>query len=119
WPLLRKVFVIGLPIAGMFALEYGLFAVAAVMMGWIGTTALAAHQIALQFASIIFMVPFGIAQAATVRVGQAAGRRDPAGTRLAGFVAIALGAAFMVAMVLFAAIGRNLIPLAFLGADTA
>ncbi len=119
WPLLRKVFVIGLPIAGMFALEYGLFAVAAIMMGWIGTTALAAHQIALQFASIIFMVPFGIAQAATVRVGQAAGRRDPAGTRLAGFVAIALGAAFMVAMVLFAVIGRNLIPLAFLGADTA
>jgi len=118
WPLMRKLFVIGVPIAGMFALEYGLFAVAAIMMGWIGTTALAAHQIALQFASIIFMVPFGIAQAATVRVGQAAGRRDPAGTRLAGLVAIALGAAFMVAMVLLAITGRNLIPLAFLGAGT-
>lgn len=119
WPLMRKLFVIGLPIAGMFLLEYGLFAIAAIMMGWISTTALAAHQIALQFASIIFMVPFGIAQAATVRVGQAAGRRDPAGTRLAGFVAIALGAAFMVVMVLLALTGRNLIPLAFLGNDTA
>ena len=46
-------------------------------MGWIGTTALAAHQIALQIASMLFMVPFGISLAATVRVGHAVGRRDP------------------------------------------
>jgi MATE family multidrug resistance protein len=117
WPLMRELVVIGTPISGMFALEYGLFAAAAILMGWIGTTALAAHQIALQFASVIFMVPFGIAQAATVRVGQAVGRRDSAGTRLAGFVAITLGAGFMVMMVLLVIATRDLIPLAFLGSD--
>jgi MATE family multidrug resistance protein len=119
WPLMRQLIVIGAPISGMFALEYGLFAAAAILMGWIGTTALAAHQIALQFASVIFMVPFGIAQAATIRVGQAVGRRDAAGTRLAGFVAVGLGAGFMLTMVLFAIAARDLIPLAFLGNDTA
>jgi MATE family multidrug resistance protein len=118
WPLMRELIVIGAPISGMFALEYGLFAAAAILMGWIGTTALAAHQIALQFASVIFMVPFGIAQAATVRVGQAVGRRDSAGTRLAGFVAITLGAGFMVMMVLLVIATRDLIPLAFLGSDS-
>lgn len=118
WPLMRELIVIGAPISGMFALEYGLFAAAAILMGWISTTALAAHQIALQFASVIFMVPFGIAQAATVRVGQAVGRRDSAGTRLAGFVAIVLGASFMVMMVLLVMMTRDLIPLAFLGNDT-
>lgn len=119
WPLMRELIVIGAPISGMFALEYGLFAAAAILMGWIGTTALAAHQIALQFASVIFMVPFGIAQAATVRVGQAVGRRDAAGTRLAGFVAVALGVGFMLTMVLFAITARDLIPLAFLDGDAA
>jgi MATE family multidrug resistance protein len=118
WPLMRELIMIGAPISGMFALEYGLFAAAAILMGWIGTTALAAHQIALQFASVIFMVPFGIAQAATVRVGQAVGRRDSAGTRLAGFVAITLGAGFMVMMVLLVIATRDLIPLAFLGSGS-
>ena len=50
-----------------------------ILVGWIGTTALAAHQIALQIAAILFMVPFGISMAATVRVGHAVGRRDPVG----------------------------------------
>ena len=80
----------------MFLLEYGLFGAAGLVMGWIATTALAAHQIALQIASIMFMIPFGISMAATVRVGQAVGRRDADATRRAGFVAIALGAVFMV-----------------------
>src|SRR5690348_15116742 len=47
WPLLGELIVVGAPIAGAFLLEYGLFATAAIMMGWIGTTALAAHQVAL------------------------------------------------------------------------
>ena len=63
-------------------LEWGLFSSAALLVGWIGTTALAAHQIALQIAAILFMVPFGISMAATVRVGHAVGRarsgRNPA-----------------------------------------
>ncbi|KQZ01761.1 MATE family efflux transporter [Pseudolabrys sp. Root1462] len=119
WALTGKLFIIGLPIAGAFLLEYGLFAIAAILMGWIGTTALAAHQIALQIASILFMAPFGISMAATVRVGHAVGRRDPAGTRRAGFSAIALGAAFMAAMVVLILATRHVIPLAFLDANGA
>ncbi|MBS0247034.1 MAG: MATE family efflux transporter [Proteobacteria bacterium] len=119
WALTAKLFGIGLPIAGAFLLEYGLFAIAAILMGWIGTTALAAHQIALQVASILFMAPFGISMAATVRVGHAVGRRDPLGTRRAGFSAIALGAAFMATMVVLILATRHVLPLAFLDAESA
>lgn len=119
WPLLGRLLTVGAPISGSFLLEYGLFALAAIMMGWIGTTALAAHQIALQTAAILFMVPFGISMAATVRVGHAVGRHDAAATRRAGFAAIALGAAFMAIMVLVIVAFRDVIPLAFLGVGTA
>jgi MATE family multidrug resistance protein len=84
-------------------------------MGWISTTALAAHQIALQTAAIMIMVPFGISMAATVRVGHAVGARDAAATRIAGYTAIGLGAVFMAAMVVLAIVTRDIIPLAFLG----
>jgi MATE family multidrug resistance protein len=114
WPLLRRLVVLGLPISGSFALEYGLFAMAALMMGWIGTAELAAHQIALQVASILFMVPFGISLAATVRVGQALGRGDAAGMRRAGLAAIALAVVFMSAMTLVVVVARHLIPGLFL-----
>ena len=92
WTLMRQLIVVGAPMSGSFLLEYGVFAAAAQLMGWIGTAALAAHQIALQIAAVMFMVPFGIGMAATVRVGHAAGRGDAAATRRAGFAAIALGA---------------------------
>ncbi len=118
WPLFRKLLVIGSPISGTFMLEYGVFAAAGIMMGWISTTALAAHQIALQIASIMFMVPFGISMAATVRVGHAVGRRDSAGTRSAGFVAISLGAVFMFAMTLLVIATRDMLPVVFLGTVT-
>jgi MATE family multidrug resistance protein len=114
WPLTGRLLLIGGPIAGAFLLEYGLFAAAAILMGWISTVALAAHQIALQVASILFMAPFGISMAATVRVGHAVGRRDPIETRRAGFAAIALGAAFMATMVVLILMTRHLLPLAFL-----
>jgi MATE family multidrug resistance protein len=119
WPLLGQLIAIGAPISGTFLLEYGLFATAALMMGWIGTTELAAHQIALTVASILFMVPFGISMAATVRVGQAVGRRNARATRRAGFAAIMLGAIFMAAMTIIIMLTRDYIPLAFLGSETA
>jgi MATE family multidrug resistance protein len=84
----------------------------------IGTTQLAAHQIALQIAAIVFMVPFGISMAATVRVGHAVGRSDPSGTRRAGYAAIALGGAFMIAMVVLIAASRHVLPLVFVGGDS-
>jgi MATE family multidrug resistance protein len=115
--LTKKLLIIGLPISGAFLLEYSLFGIAAVMMGWISTTAMVGHQIALQVAAIVFMVPLGIGLAATVRVGHAAGRRDADGARRSGFAAIALGVAFMSAMAFLVAVFRNEIPLLFLGED--
>src|SRR5262245_37284811 len=117
WPLLAQLVAIGLPIAGALLLEYGLFAAAALLMGRISTSAVAAHQIALQVAAILYMVPFGIATAATVRVGHAVGRRDVVGTRRAGFAALALGVAFMGLMTLVVALTRHVIPHLFLGAE--
>ena len=100
WPLMRQLVVIGAPIAVSFLLEYGLFSAAGLLMGLISTTALAAHQIALQIAAILFMVPFGIGMAATVRVGQALGRGDTLAIRRAGIAAIILGIIFMTTMTL-------------------
>lgn len=78
WEMLARVFRLGLPIGFTGLSEVGLFAASAVMMGWLGTVALAAHGIALQLASITFMVHLGISNVATIRAGNAYGRRDPA-----------------------------------------
>jgi len=115
WPLFWRLLIIGVPISATFLLEYGVFAAAALLMGLIGTTALAAHQIALQTAAIMFMVPFGISMAATVRVGQAVGRGDAPATRIAGLTAIGLGAAFMAAVTLLVVLTRHSIPSLYLG----
>jgi MATE family multidrug resistance protein len=117
WKLLGELLVLGLPISGTYLLEYSLFGFAAIMMGWISTTALVGHQIALQVASIVFMVPLGISLAATVRVGQAVGRRDATGARRAGIAAIVIGIVFMGAMALLTALFRHEIPLLFLGSN--
>jgi MATE family multidrug resistance protein len=117
-PIFRKLLVVGLPISGAYLLEFGLFAAGALLMGTISTTALAAHQIALQIAAVLFMVPFGISIAATVRVGHAVGRRDAAATRRAGFAALALGASFMVIMTGLVALARDVLPVLFLGSQT-
>jgi multidrug resistance protein, MATE family len=119
WELMRRLLAIGLPVSGAFMLEWGLFSSSALLMGWIGTTALAAHQIALQVATILFMVPFGISLAATVRVGHAVGRGDPVATRRAGLSATALGAAIMTVMTLFVVALRDVIPLLFISGDAA
>jgi MATE family multidrug resistance protein len=116
---MRQLFVIGLPITGAMALEWGLFSSAAILMGWISTVALAAHQIALQIAAVIFMVPFGISMAATVRVGHAVGRRDPVATRRAGFAAMGLGTALLMIITVAIVVCRHLIPLVFLSNNSA
>jgi MATE family multidrug resistance protein len=77
------------------AAESSLFAGAAVMVGWLGATQLAAHAVAIQLAAIFYMIPFGLSQATTVRVGLAWGARDRAGARRAGWMALALALAFM------------------------
>ena len=98
-----------------FLLEYGLFAAAALLMGLISTTALAAHQIALQVTAILFMVPFGIGMAATVRVGHAVGRNDAAAVKRAGLVATLLGIVLVSALTLAVILGRFAIARFFFG----
>jgi len=94
WPRFFEILRIGFPIGLAILAESALFASAGIMMGWIGTAELAAHAIALQCSAVAFMLPLGIAQAATVRVGYAtgAGRLDEVGR--AGWVALAIGAGF-------------------------
>jgi MATE family multidrug resistance protein len=113
--LMRRLISIGAPISIAFLMEYGLFGAAGLLMGLIGTTALAAHQIALQIAAILFMVPFGISMAATVRVGHAVGRNDPAAVMRAGLVATSLGIVFMSTMTLAVIVGRFAIGRFFFG----
>jgi len=115
WSLMKKLVVVGAPISLSFLLEYGLFGAAGLLMGLISTTALAAHQIALQITAILFMVPFGISMAATVRVGQAVGRNDASGVRRAGFVALLLGIALVTMLTLAVIVGRDGIAHLFFG----
>lgn len=91
WTMLK----LGMPIGLSYMLEMGVFALAALLMGWIGPKAVAAHAIALQLVALTFMVPMGLGQAATVRVGRALGAGDKAGIRRAGWTAWLLGFAFM------------------------
>jgi MATE family multidrug resistance protein len=76
WEMLSRVFRLGVPIGFTGLSETGLFAATAVMMGWLGTVPLAAHGIALQCASITFMLHLGISNVATIRAGNAYGRGD-------------------------------------------
>jgi MATE family multidrug resistance protein len=98
WDQFRRIFKLGFPIAGMMLLEGGYFISSFFMMGWIGITAQAGHLVALQVPHLTFMVPLGLAQAATVRVGHGVGRGDIEGAYRAGWTAIALGLVFMAAM---------------------
>ena len=91
---------LGWPIGATMGLEIGVFALAAYFMGWIGAPAVAAHAVALQLAALTFMVPLGLGQAATVRVGLALGRGDERGISRAGWTAWVVGVAFMGAMAL-------------------
>ena len=90
---LKAVFLLGLPIGLTMVAEGGLFVASNVMMGWIGTVPLAAHGIALQLASITFMVHLGMSNAATIRVGQAKGRGDARWMRDAGVTVMAVSLA--------------------------
>lgn len=98
WPRFRAVWRVGLPVCVTLALEVGLFNGSGLMMGAIGTAELAAHAIALQIAAFCFMVPLGIGQAATIRVGQARGAGAPVSAGRAGWAAFGLSLVFACAI---------------------
>ncbi len=94
-PRIRRLIALGFPAAMQSTLESGVFAAVTTLIAKLGPVPLASHQIALNTVSLSYMVPLGISSAAAVRVGQALGRKDPAGAGDAGGTAIFLGAAFM------------------------
>ena len=100
WPRFRQIWRLGLPIGVTMGFEGGVFAVAILLMGLINEASVAAHAVAIQIASLTFMVPMGLGQAATVRVGLAFGRNDADGITKAGWTAFVLGTGFMAAMAL-------------------
>ncbi|MEL7690370.1 MATE family efflux transporter [Citromicrobium bathyomarinum] len=95
WPVFWQIARKGAPIALMVTAEAGVFGAAAFLMGNIGASQLAAHTLALQIAALAFQVPFGVGQAATIRVGYFYGARDNAGMGRAGWSGIAIALAFM------------------------
>jgi MATE family multidrug resistance protein len=94
-PLMRMLR-LGIPIGVQYLLEYGAFAAAALLMGVLGTTQMAAHQIAINLASFTFMVPLGVSTATAVMVGHAIGAGDEAQARRSAVAGIMSGTAFMV-----------------------
>jgi MATE family multidrug resistance protein len=95
WTLIRNLITLGFPSAMQILVEGAVFAVVTVMAARFDEVSLAAHSIAVNVVSITFMVPLGISSAAAVRVGQAVGRKSPAGVAVSGWTALLLGAGFM------------------------
>ena len=92
---IRELLRLGLPAAGQFLLEVGAFGTTAVLAGTLSASALAAHEIALNYAALAFMVPLGISAAASVAVGHAIGEGDPAKARRSALFCLAMGIVFM------------------------
>lgn len=90
WAEIRELLRIGLPIAAAIFVEGSLFVGAALLIGRLGPLPAAAHLIAINFAALVFMIPIGLASAIAIRVGNAIGRRDPAGARYAGMIGVAI-----------------------------
>ena len=87
---IREILALGLPIAGSVVSEGALFAVAALLMSTLGTVTVAAHQVAISYASLMFMVPLALHSATTIHVGHQAGRGDRAAARNAGWSGVAM-----------------------------
>ncbi len=92
---LLRLLALGGPIAVTLIMETGLFTAVSLLMGTLGEIPMAAHQIALNYASLMFMVPLGLGMAITVRVGQAVGRKRMAAARRAGYVGMAMAVGAM------------------------
>jgi len=95
FPTIKKILNLGLPSGFQYLFEVGAFSFAVVMVGWMGTKPLAAHQIAINLASISFMIVLGISSAGGIRVGDALGKKDFFNVRRAGITALVLGASLM------------------------
>jgi MATE family multidrug resistance protein len=109
-PVIKKILGLGLPSAFQYIFEVGAFSFAVVMVGWLGTKQLAAHQIAINLASISFMATLGISSAGSIRVGNSVGKQDVKEVRRAGFTAILMGAGFMAFCGIIFVVFRGFLP---------
>ena len=107
---IKKILALGLPSGLQYFFEIGAFSFAVVMVGWLGTKQLAAHQIAINLASISFMAALGISAAGSIRVGNAVGQKNIQETRIAGFTASLMGASIMFISGIIFVVFRNFLP---------
>lgn len=107
---IRRVINIGLPSGLQYFLEVGAFAFSAIMIGWLGAVPLAAHQIAINLASITYMIILGIGAAGTIRVGNALGQKNRSELRRAGFTAIGIAISVMFFFALIFVFFRHFLP---------
>lgn len=108
--LFKKMLNIGIPAGMQFIFEVLAFDMSAVMMGWLGTQALAAHQIAINMATISYMMTSGLAAAATIRVGYFFGQRDITNLRSSAYSLLGMALTFMSVWALVFIFGKNLLP---------
>jgi MATE family multidrug resistance protein len=116
-PVIKKILSLGLPSGIQYFFEVGAFAFAVLMIGWLGTNQLAAHQIAINLASISFMVVLGLSTAGSIRVGNAVGEQNVKSVRQAGFTTILLAICFMAMSGLVFIVFRNLLPTLYIDND--
>ncbi|KAA6431961.1 MATE family efflux transporter [Rufibacter glacialis] len=110
WTHMTRMFKIGFPISLQMIFEMGAFSFSAVMIGWLGARELASHQIALNVASVTYMMAGGISAAATIRVGKLRGSSDAHAVHTAGYTSLILGVLFMAGSALLIILGKDLIP---------
>jgi len=108
--LFRKMLRIGLPAGFQFIFEVSAFGFAAIMVGWFGANSLAAHQIAINLATISYMMASGLSAAATIRVGNQLGRKDIHTLRVAGFTIFTMAILFMSMWAMLFIFGRHFLP---------
>jgi MATE family multidrug resistance protein len=116
--LFNRMLHIGLPTGAQFIFEAAAFGFSAIMMGWLGTTTLAAHQIALNLATVSYMTTSGLGAAATIRVGIFLGQRDAVGLHRAGFTLIGLAILIMLMWAIAFITGKHFLPSLYID-DTA
>ncbi|WP_339922191.1 MATE family efflux transporter [uncultured Cyclobacterium sp.] len=113
-PIIKKMLAIGIPTGLQFIFEVGAFSTAAIMMGWIGVNALAAHQIAINLASISYMMASGLSAAAMVRIGNQLGKRDISKLREVGFSIFGMVSVFMSVFAITFLLLKNYLPLLYI-----
>jgi len=117
WHIIKKILSLGLPSGFQYFFEVGAFSFAVIMVGWLGTNQQAAHQIAINLASISFMAVLGISAAGSIRVGNAVGQKNIHEIRIAGFTALLLGASIMFFSGVIFILFRNLLPTLYINDD--